>query len=379
MQKNRSIREIPVLCLLIFFFLGGCLRFETGPLDPNGLLSQLLFFNRLTQIGSANQNIISGEIDASFGNQGLVFLDPGSQGSFGFAVQVSSAGKIFVAGKVGNSNAGIFRLNSDGSLDSGFGSGGVLQFATGVSPSLHSLAIEPDGSLLSTGANGNSLIVVKARSAGALDSGFGNAGIFTAAVASIGYRLIPLGSGRSLVCGTGEFGFFAGVITGTGAFDTSFGTNGYRSLDVANTSGSAEGQTCALSSTGRIVVGGFDFSLNQGFYMFLNEDSTFSDNVSYGMTTGSLESFATGFGSNISGMIPMGQNHFLSTGFSAGSLLLEKISWFGTPDSTFGNGGIIRYDLGSTNDSFSEMSFQPDGKLVVTGTSGSKIAVIRIR
>src|ERR1051325_71007 len=74
-----------------------------------------------------------GTLDTSFGNAGMVMTDLGSQFDAAYAMAVQTNGKIVVVGQtegVGY-DFGMVRYNSDGSLDSNFGVGGkvVLDFA----------------------------------------------------------------------------------------------------------------------------------------------------------------------------------------------------------------------------------------------------------
>lgn len=69
-----------------------------------------------------------GTLDASFGNGGIVITDFDSQIDEANAIAIQSDGKILVAGVAkitGNNNDfAIVRYNTDGTLDSSFGSNG---------------------------------------------------------------------------------------------------------------------------------------------------------------------------------------------------------------------------------------------------------------
>jgi uncharacterized delta-60 repeat protein len=120
----------------------------------------------------------AGKPDPSFGMAGQV-TTPFSSGS----AQVSSVlvqpdGKILVVGSVASSLAAtsstlaMARYNADGSLDSGFGTNGLVLSAS-LGPAA-SAALQADGKILAVGEN-----CVLARynaSDGSPDSGFGNGG-----------------------------------------------------------------------------------------------------------------------------------------------------------------------------------------------------------
>ena len=78
----------------------------------------------------------AGTIDTSFGTGGLLTQDFGFGDDFGNAITVQSDGKILVAGTVRGSASndfGVARFNSDGTLDTSFGTGGrvVTDFGSG--------------------------------------------------------------------------------------------------------------------------------------------------------------------------------------------------------------------------------------------------------
>ena len=73
-----------------------------------------------------------GTLDTTFGNDGLVTVSVSPGSDTADALAVESDGSILVGAAIGNasggSSAGLVHFNSDGSLDIGFGSGGVLSF-----------------------------------------------------------------------------------------------------------------------------------------------------------------------------------------------------------------------------------------------------------
>src|SRR5436190_3170372 len=56
---------------------------------------------------------------------------------------------------------------------------------------------------------------------------------------------------------------------------------------------------------------------------------------------------------------------------------LARYTSNGAPDPVFGSGGVVLSDFGSTIDAASDVIVQPDGKLVVDGTSSRDFAVAR--
>jgi len=94
----------------------------------------------------------NGSLDTSFGTAGVVQFSGGVE--LGDAVALAPDGKIVVAGSKANSSTEgdtsllVLRLNPDGSPDSGFGSGGAATLNIGMWGSANALALQPDGKIL---------------------------------------------------------------------------------------------------------------------------------------------------------------------------------------------------------------------------------------
>ena len=109
----------------------------------------------------------NGELDPSFGSGGMVGVRlPGSH-SYGRALALAANGKLVLGGTYDASQEplqeheapALIRLNPNGSLDTGFGKGGIVAepLTAGVeSESIEYLAIEPDGKIVTGG--GRSLL-----------------------------------------------------------------------------------------------------------------------------------------------------------------------------------------------------------------------------
>jgi uncharacterized delta-60 repeat protein len=94
----------------------------------------------------------AGSLDLTFANNGMFATT--TDKSTGNAVAIQSDGKIVVVGTgLANQNFAdtLIRLNTDGTLDSSFGTGGVANLQTGGF-GFFGLAIQPDGKIVAAGA-----------------------------------------------------------------------------------------------------------------------------------------------------------------------------------------------------------------------------------
>lgn len=147
-----------------------------------------------------------GTLDATFGSNGIVLLPSNNQGGF-YAVSVQVDGKILTTSNsyVNNyPNPSFYffdlrRFNVDGTLDSSFGTGGLVQ--TSVNPNAISFAnaVQPDGKILVAGQD-SGIIVMRYNTDGSLDSGFGG-GVVTTGPYGTGNALALQSDGKILVAG----------------------------------------------------------------------------------------------------------------------------------------------------------------------------------
>lgn len=123
----------------------------------------------------------NGTLDTSFGSTGKVTTNLGG-GAYAVAIQVD--GKIVAAGVASDSDFALARYNTDGSLDASFGSGGkVTTDFFGGFDQAQAIAIQSDGKIIAAGVdvigNSNDFALARYNSDGSLDSSFGNGGKMT--------------------------------------------------------------------------------------------------------------------------------------------------------------------------------------------------------
>ncbi|MBU3564419.1 hypothetical protein ICE93_00005, partial [Polynucleobacter sp. MWH-HuK1] len=146
-------------------------------------------------------------------------------------------GKILVSGTVGGSSIGgsyssqfaLARFNADGSLDTSFGGTGIksIPFASNNYAEATSLDLQPDGKIL-IGGMSNGPTVVRLNSDGSFDTSFGSGG--TSVISwSVGinraWDIALQADGKILVSGDGNLGSQVVRLTSSGVLDTSFSAN----------------------------------------------------------------------------------------------------------------------------------------------------------
>ena len=213
-----------------------------------------------------------GSLDTTFGSHGQVMLNFGGSYDIAQAVTIQSDGKILVVGYGynGSTLAELARLNTDGSLDSSFGTGGMAttNFGNNSGSLFYAAAVQSDGKIIAAGQNGSQIALARYTSNGSsLDSGSFGSGGGRSSPASPKLQFPPRPSPSSpkrqnrggplenyaeqwLLRGGAAF-------NSDGSLDTSFGSGG--SVTTAFTDGatSHNASGLALLSSGQIVVGGY--------------------------------------------------------------------------------------------------------------------------
>jgi uncharacterized delta-60 repeat protein len=180
-------------------------------------------------------------LDPSFGTGGVVVETTPTELQV-FSVRdllVQPDGKILVVGYSAKNTTAVVvaRLDTNGSLDPTFGSGGLASFTPPGTPTLQyteALALQSDGAIVLGGVSSpnESSYLARLTSAGVLDTTFGTQGFVTSPTVNSRVDTIfvrPDGSilmvGDLLTTGT-TYVFQIAQYTTAGILDTTFGTNG---------------------------------------------------------------------------------------------------------------------------------------------------------
>jgi uncharacterized delta-60 repeat protein len=127
-----------------------------------------------------------GDLDTTFGTNGVATYDSGNV-DHGWTVLLQPDGKIVVPGVTFNGTDGdvlVLRYNSDGTLDTTFGTNGVATYDSGnVDHAWWTAILQPDGKIVVPGVTFNGtdddVLVLRYNSDGTLDTTFGTNGVAT--------------------------------------------------------------------------------------------------------------------------------------------------------------------------------------------------------
>jgi uncharacterized delta-60 repeat protein len=219
-----------------------------------------------------------GSLDATFGSGGKVTTDFGNYDTI-TSIAVQPDGKIIAGGNTTNRNTNddfaLVRYNKDGSLDSGFGSGGkvVTDFAR-HEDFVAELALQPDGKIVVAGDVTISASpskedvgfgLARYNADGSLDSRFGFGGKVVTGDSLIAADAVVIQpNGKVIAAGLAKGGDFGlARYNSNGGLDSGFGTNGVITTDFSG-SGGERIFALALQPDGKVVAAGTTFDQNTG-------------------------------------------------------------------------------------------------------------------
>jgi uncharacterized delta-60 repeat protein len=335
----------------------------------------------------------AGDLDPTFGNGGKVTTSFTPASDFAQAVVLQPDGKIIAAGVAAfDFDFGFFalaRYNPDGNLDNGFGASGrvTTDFSEG-NDVVTGIVLQPDGKIIAAGFTSNisDFALARYNPDGSLDSGFGSGGkvvtdFFGARDQAFSVALQPDGkivvAGRANTSFEVQSDFALARYNPDGSLDTSFGSGGKVTTEF---SGSSDGEATALAlqPDGKIIVAGSAFGSSSSpmpgsdfALVRYNPDGSLDSTFGAG---GKLTTDFFGLSDMASGIAIQSDGRIIAAGTASfdrfspfSDFALARYHPNGSLDSTFGVGGKTTTDLSGTGDRASDLLLQPDGKIVAAG------------
>jgi uncharacterized delta-60 repeat protein len=321
----------------------------------------------------------SGALDGSFGENGTArFLPYGYSMGNGAAVQAD--GKVLVALSLGGFNlptrSALARLLPDGSLDTSFGTGGMVTIAitnTVAESYPRDVTVASDGAIYVavSGAGGPAGLVARVTSSGMLDTTFGEAGLARrAAVAPYGVRIL---NGRVLVAGpsptlAAPLSWEVAALDSKGALDPTFGTGGATTVLVGDDRARFElvGAKPMLTGTTAPEAPTSDISLVRlGATGML--DGSFGASGLVTVDFAKHEERGVALAGQADGKtVVVAQERPGDSGYQTTRTVLTRVLPSGALDPGFGTGG--RVVMAASNEFPHSVAIQADGRIVITAT-----------
>ncbi len=279
----------------------------------------------------------------------------------------------------------VFRLASDGSLDTAFATDGVFELSSADFGPIHqgqSIALDPNGRIVIAGlrevvvgdALVSELIVLRLRADGRLDTSFGTGGIYVGP--GVPYanavRIARTAAGAYRVAQTTETGCNVIGLTSQGALDAGFGTAGIAPVESAPGE-SVYCQSLAAEDDGSILLAGN--AAGHGFATRLLASGARDPAFAADEALASSMNDATSIASAADGRILIG-----GLGLKGASVM--RLQATGQLDSLFGDGGRTWIDLSSESGAAAvvhDIAVQADGSVIAAGGDSSSDSAFVVR
>ena len=298
---------------------------------------------------------------------------------------------------IGGGTEVLARYNADGTLDQSYGSGGYAY----VNFAVYSAALAPEDKVVLGGYWYNYAVdqwqfaVARYNSDGSIDDGFGTNGVAFADFAPYGQdytasasALVVQSDGKIVAVGTGyyydnynnipHYAWLTARFTTTGTLDASFGTGGKQTVELG---GYTEVNAVALQGD-KIVLGGrsqdpVTYQQNFSLVRLLNNGGLDGSFGTGGIAAPSLgtDTYLETLAIQPDGKIVVAGAAYVDDGTGSYTLDLALARYLndgsndGTPDASFGTGGLVTTNLGAEENLYALAL--GSGSIVVAGNRGA--------
>ncbi|MBN8582808.1 MAG: hypothetical protein J0L96_19240, partial [Anaerolineae bacterium] len=322
-----------------------------------------------------------GSLDLTFDKDGLVTTSINSYTDQAYSVDIQTDGKILVAG--GFSNPGyddffVLRYNSNGALDTSFGTGGVAQTDFGGDDVAQTIKVQSDGKIIVAGytsPNGAAADFALARynPNGSLDTTFGTNGKTTTSIVGSGYDIITdmaiQSDGKIIALGYANVGINNnGIVVvrynTNGSLDTSFDIDGILSLNLSNSDDF--GTSVEIQTDQKIIVGGTTFNGSNSDFAVIRLNSEGSLDTEF--NTDGIATLDFG-GQDWGAFLAIQQDGKIIVGGSDGNYnyLIARLNGNGNLDLSFDTDGKASTYLGFGYATVLDAALQSNGKVILAG------------
>jgi len=319
-----------------------------------------------------------GSLDTGYsGGDGIAMIDFGATLENGYDLAAQSDGKLLIAGRT-EGNIAIGRLDADGTLDTSFGGGdGKVTFDSGSVDTALSVNTLSNGKFVVAGSAGNDALLLQYHDDGTLDTSFGSSGILSVDLGgdSDQFHMSAMqADGKLVVAGVSTN---AGVNTwhvqrfnSDGVPDTGFAGDGTVQSTFTGYA-EAKAKSIFVDSDGSIIVGGYVESGNDTAFAVAKYDTGGILDGTFGGGDGQVTLSIGSGAQRLNSITLQSDGKILLAGDSSGQTRASvlRLDANGSLDTGFGTAGEFTFaPPGSINNSFSALATHGDA-IFLAGSS----------
>jgi uncharacterized delta-60 repeat protein len=356
--------------------------------DDDMIVATGFCFNRSNADFATVRYSKDGALDLSFGFEGTVITPVRTSNDEARSVAIQDDGRIVVAGSSNNGidkvDVALVRYQSNGSIDSTFGTNGIAITSDGNPTSrANAVTIQDDGKIVAAGSSSNQTIgefeLVRYESDGTLDAAFGSNGIVHTLVGNIAnaHSIAIQSTGEIIATGPtyngNDYNFATVRYNKNGSLDNSFGINGTVINEIP--AGNNPVQSVAVQTDGKIIISGSSVNgINTDFtIMRYNTDGSLDNTFSI---SGIAET-PVGISSNFAlSSVLQNDGKIIEVGYTKNpnigsdyDFAVCRFNEDGSPDNVFGDNGISVTREETYDEYGRSVALQSDGKIIVAGNS----------
>jgi uncharacterized delta-60 repeat protein len=321
----------------------------------------------------------NGVLDTAFNIDGIVTTQIGLNSSVANSVALQLDGKIIAAGRANTSNTdfGIARYNTDGSLDTSFNlDGKVITEQIDSNARLDALAIQSNGKIVTAGTSNttgsNDYTLARYNANGSLDTSFDGDGKVITAVGfgPLVVTSLAVQSDGKILVGSTAHDITILRYNANGTIDTTFDGDG-KVITPIGISGSGV-YSLAIQSDGKILAAGYSNNISNLDFAVVRYNTNGSLDTSFdgdGIVTtqfGEHSETARAIAIQADGKIVVAG--FASVGTSLNDFAIARFNSNGGLDTSFDSDGKVITAIG-TNSRAHSIAIQSDGKIVIAGVA----------
>jgi uncharacterized delta-60 repeat protein len=255
----------------------------------------------------------NGSLDPTFGTDGIVTTSIGEYGSRANGIAIQTDGKIVLAGESqtsGNFSPSVFalsRYNTNGSLDTNFGTAGIVTTSIGINSAANDIVIQADGKILAAGSSDSlgsyNFTFSRYNTNGILDTTFDTDGIvtssfeesqlaeLTAITLQVDGKIVATGCGPSNIMYNCNIG--VARYNTNGSLDNTFGVAGIVITAVGDASGAG---AIAIQDDGKIVAAGGAAAVSNGIdFVVVRYNNNLTGDISESNTSSQISIYPNPF------------------------------------------------------------------------------------